>query len=231
MIKNGGNMPDYAKFITPDIGIPEFHMKRWQIFYERVEQSLYLRQVNGGVQSGDAKKEDRKDQYYFLQSISNFVFEQYAKGLRYVAMYLNPNGVPVPVTIVMPKQFDLMSDSDLVNEMAGLQAKTDDAQTLGEINYMVNTKIFRDDPLQKKISDVLYFADVLYGISGDALRLKYLSGIYTDTDKIIHEKGYKILVNIAKQMTQQAFVDAEINTLIDRLMTEAEAMAPPTIYA
>jgi hypothetical protein len=115
--------------------------------------------------------------------------------------------------------------------MAGLQAKTDDAQTLGEINYMVNTKIFRDDPLQKKISDVLYFADVLYGISGDALRLKYLSGIYTDTDKIIHEKGYKILVNIAKQMTQQAFVDAEINTLIERLMTEAEAMVPPTIYA
>lgn len=231
IIKNGGNMPDYAKFITPDVGIPEFHMKRWQTFYERVEQSLYLRQVTTGVQSGDAKKEDRKDQYFFLQSVSNFIFENYRKGLKYVQMYLNPTGVPVPITIIMPKQFDLMSDSDLVNEMANLQAKTDDAQTLGEINYMVNSKIFRDDPLQKKISDVLYFADVLYGISGDALRLKYISGIYTDTDKIIHEKGYKILVNIAKDMTQDVFVEADINTLIQRLIAQVQTMLPQGVYS
>jgi len=231
MIKNGGNMPDYAKFITPDIGIPEFHMKRWQIFYERVEQSLYLRQVNGGVQSGDAKKEDRKDQYIFLQSISNFLFEQVEKGLKYISMYVNVSNEPGPISVVMPKQFDLMSDSDLVNEFADLQKKTDDPQTLGELNLAVNNKVFRDNNLQKRISDVLYYADTLYGISGDALKLKYLSGIYTDAEKILHEKGYKLLVNMARDMGEQAFIEMETSQIISRLNEAVASIVPQTIYA
>lgn len=230
LMKMNGNMPEYAKFITPDVGIPKFHMERWQSFYTRVEQSLYLRQATTAAQSGDAKKEDRKDQYYFLQDVSNFIFYNLHKGLYYISKYLNPTGVEIPVTIIMPKQFDLMSDNDLVNELANLQAKTDDAQTLGEINYMVNSKIFRDEPLQKKISEVLYYADTLYGVSGAALRAKYLSGIYTDTDKIIHEKGYKLLVNIAKRMTPEVFVQTDVDTL-SFMLTEAVAdITPPGIY-
>lgn len=225
-----GSMPELAKFITPDIGIPEFHMKRWQSFYQRVEGALYLKVVNEGTQSGEAKKEDRKDQYIFLQSISNYVFEQVQRAVQYMSMYINMSNTPSPVTVIMPKQFDLMSDSDVVNEFADLQKKTDDAQTLGELNHLVNNKIFRDNSVQKKISDVLYYADMLYGISGDALKMKYLSNVYTETDKIIHEKGYKILVRIAREMTPEMFIEAELNTFIQRLQSEAEALLPQGIY-
>lgn len=229
--RNGGNMPDYVKFITPDIGIPQFHMDRWQLFYGRVEQSLYLRQATTAAQSGDAKKEDRKDQYIFLQTISNFVFEQFEKALMFIGMYVNNTNVPVPIYINMPKQFDLMSDADLVNEMADIQKKTDDAQTLGELNLAVNNKIFRDNALQKRISDVLYYADTLYGISGEALKLKYLSGIYSDAEKILHEKGYKLLVNMARDMGEQEFMLMETSQLIARLNAEVANITPQGIYA
>lgn len=225
-----GNMPEMVKFITPDVAIPEFHMKRWQSFYDRVEQALYLKVVNDGTQSGEAKKEDRKDQYIFLQSISNYVFEQVKTMVEFTSMYINMTNVPSQVTVIMPKQFDLMSDSDVVNEFADLQKKTDDAQTLGELNHLVNNKIFRDNPVQKKISDVLYYADMLYGISGDALKMKYLSGIYTDADKILHEKGYKILIRIAREMTPEVFVQTDLSVLIQRLQNEAEALVPQGIY-
>jgi hypothetical protein len=133
------------------------------------------------------------------------------------------------VYIIEPKQFDLMSDSDIINEFASLQAKTDDSQTLSELNYVVNNKIFRDDAVQKKITEVLYYADPLYGVSGNALRSKLLSGVYTDFDKTIHEKGYKLLVNMAKRDAQM-FAETETNTLIDQLTELVNAQMPRGVY-
>lgn len=229
LARNGGTMQDMAKFITPDVGIPEYHLKRWQTFYERVEASLHLRVVQDGTQSGEAKREDRKDQYYFLQTVSAFVFAQLRRALRYVAGYLSPTGAG-PVFVVEPKQFDLMSDSDLVNEFAMLQTKTDDSQTLSELAYVVNSKVFRDDPVQKKISEVLYYADDLYGVAGAALRQKILSGVYSQADITLHEKGYKLLVRMADEMTAEVFAQMPVRELAARLLDAVQAVVPVGIY-
>lgn len=229
LARNGGTMQDMAKFITPDVGIPEYHLKRWQAFYERVEASLHLRVVQDGTQSGEAKREDRKDQYYFLQTVSSFLFSQFRKAMRYVAGYLQPNGAG-PVYIVEPKQFDLMSDSDLVNEFAMLQGKTDDSQTLSELAYVVNSKVFRDDPIQKKITEVLYLADPLYGVAGAALRQKLLSGVYSQADITLHEKGYKLLVRMADEMTSAVFAAMSARELERMLSERVNAIVPAGIY-
>lgn len=227
--RNGGQIFDVAKFHTPDVGIPEYHLKRWQVFYERCEMSLHLKSTQEGTQSGEAKKEDRKDQYYFLQSVSNYVFSILKHGLKYVAKYLT-NGKEVGMYIVPPKQFDLMSDSDIVNEFALLQARTDDSQTLSELGYVVNQKVFRNDEVQLKINEVLYMADSLYGVSGNALKTKLLSGVYTPLDKTIHEKGYKILLNYANEVTADVFKEMDTISLISVLNEKASEMIPQGIY-
>lgn len=227
--RNGGTMFDVAKFHTPDVGIPEYHLKRWQVFYERCEMSLHLRSTNDVTQSGEAKKEDRKDQYYFLQSISTFIFELLKDGLGFVGRYLS-NGKKSDLYLVAPKQFDLMSDSDIINEFALLQGKTDDSQTLSELSYIVNQKVFRSDSVQLKINEVLYLADSLFGVSGLALKTKLLSGVYTSLDKIIHEKGYKILLNYANEITFDKFVQEDVKKLIDILNDRANTMIPQGIY-
>jgi hypothetical protein len=135
------------------------------------------------------------------------------------------------VYIIEPKQFDLMSDTDIINEFALLQTKTDDSQTLSELNYIVNSKVFRDDAVQKKINDVLYLSDDLYGVSGNALRAKLLSGVYTDYDKTLHEKGYKMLVRMAEEMTPQVFAETETKTLIAKLEAEVLSTMPANIYS
>ena len=147
-----------------------------------------------------------------------------------VSAYLNPSRSTQPIYIVAPKQFDLMSDSDLVNEFASLQGKTDDSQTLSELSYIVNSKIFRDDKVQKRINEVLYYADVLYGVSGNALRTKLLSGVYSELDKVIHEKGYKLLVRMSKEMTEEVFLETETAVLIAKLNEIAQSQLPTTIY-
>ena len=228
--RNGGTMYEMAKFITPDIGIPKYHLERWQVFYDRCEQSLHLKPKTAITESGEAKKEDRKDQTIFLQTISNFLFAQLRKALGYMTAFVNTGKGIQEVYIIEPKQFDLMSDTDIINEFALLQTKTDDSQTLSELNYIVNSKVFRDDAVQKKINDILYLSDDLYGVSGNALRAKLLSGIYTDYDKTLHEKGYKMLVRMAEEMTPQVFAETETKVLIAKLEDAIRGIIPQGIY-
>jgi hypothetical protein len=233
LAKNGGQMYDVVKFHTPDVGIPQYHLDRWQVFYERAEKALFLSKKINATESGEAKKEDRKDQYYFLLSLSNFLFNQIEYGLKFITAYINyttTGYTPQEVYLIRPKQFDLMSDSDLVNEFAAVQGKTDDGMILSEMCFMVNSKVFRDDPVSIRINDVLYYVDPLYGVSGNALRSKLLSGVFTAMDKTIHEKGYMILKNIAYEKGQKAFIEADVNTLITEVTQRAMGMVPTGIY-
>lgn len=224
------SMPDMAKFITPDVAIPEYHMKRWQTFYERAEKALYLSKKINGTESGDAKKEDRKDQYVQLSTISRFLFENLRKAIVYLSAYLNYNNASgkyeaQQVIVIAPKQLDLMTDSDLVSELIDIQGKSDDSMILGETQYAVTNKVYRDDAVQSKINDILYEIDNLYGVSGAALQRKYLSGMYSDREKTIHEKGYKILLRISREITPERFAEATNDALFARF----EALLPEYI--
>lgn len=230
LARSGGTMMDYAKFITPDVAIPEYHLKRWQVFYKLCESSLHIKSVIDGVQSGDAKKEDRKDQYFFYQSISAYLFKIVRDNLYNVARLVNPNSAKVEVYVQEPTQFDIMSDTDLLNDFTTLQGKTDDSQTLSELNYMVNSKIYRDDDVQKRINEIMYIQDPLFGVSGNALKSKILSGVYDARDKVIHEKGYLVLKQIANEMVAENFVSAEIGAVINEFNARIDQLIPVGVY-
>ena len=229
------SMPDMAKFITPDVEIPKYHFERWQKFYERAEKALYLSKKINGTESGDAKREDRRDQYVQIATISRFLFEQIKKAVGLIARYRNYSGTSNTyeehdIIVMQPKQFDLMSDSDLVVEMIDTQAKTSDSMICAEVQYAVTSKIYRDDAVQSKINEVLYGIDPLYGITGQALQTKYLSGIYTMPDKVIHEKGYKILLQISIEKGKDEFAETPTEQLTAELLTRVEQLTPSTIY-
>ena len=236
VIKLNGQMPDYAKFITPDIGIPKYHMDRWMEFYTKCERSLRLNPLVNGVQSGDAKKEDRKDQYAFLSAISQFVFQQIRKALVYISAYNNYNNASGKyeaqnIVLIAPKQLDLMTDSDLVNDLLVIQTKTDDSMILAESEYAVKNKIFKDDNVQSKINDILYQIDPLYGATGNALKSKFLSGVYDNRDKTIHEKGYKVLLNMSIEMSQDRFIETDTMALINTFNEKINSLVPQGVYA
>ena len=228
--------PDLAKFITPDIAIPEYHLKRWQVFYERCEKSLRLNPIHTGVQSGEAKKEDRKDQYTFLSTISQFLFENVEKAIGFISAYKNFDPASgtykkqSDIVVVAPKQLDLMTDGDLIDTLTLVQTKTDDSMVLGEYNYAVQNKIYRDDKLQNKINEIMYEVDPLYGASGLALKAKMLSGIYDTRDKIIHEKGYTLLKQIAREMTPKAFIESDYSVLTAKLDEKIASITPANVY-
>lgn len=230
LARNGGTMQDYAKYITPDVAIPEYHLKRWQVFYKLCESSLHIKSVIDGVQSGDAKKEDRKDQYFFYQSVAGYLFGVVRKNLYRISKLVNPNKSKTEVYVQEPKQFDIMSDSDLLNDFATLQSKTDDSQTLAELNYMVNSKLYRDDAVQKRINEIMYLKDPLFGVSGNALKSKLLSGIYDAKDKLTHEKGYMILKQIANELTPEVFTASEVNEIIAEFDNRIAEITPIGIY-
>lgn len=235
LVRNNNVMPDLAKFITPDVSIPQYHMGRWQIFYEKCEQSLFLKKKINATESGDAKKEDRKDQYAFLQSYSRFLFDNIKFALEFVSAYVNYNNAKQvyekqSIVVIAPKQLDLMTDSDIVSELIDIQGKTDDSMVLGEVAYSVMHKVMRDDALMGKINDVLYEYDNLYGVSGMALKSKYLSGVYTNTDKQVHEKGYKILLQISRELSTEVFIEKKNKELASDMFSRIAATAPQGVY-
>jgi hypothetical protein len=235
LLKNNGAMPDMVKFSTPDIGIPEYHLGRWQVFYDRAEKALYLNKKVLASQSGIAKQEDNKDQYVFLSTISRFVFANIKKGIEYISAYKNYNQGSdsydkQDIIVIPPKQLDLMTDADLVTDLLAIQAKTDDSMVLAESQYPVMNKIFRDDKVQSKINDILYTLDPMYGASGLNLKTKMLSGVYTTEDKVIHEKGYNILLNIAKDMTPDAFIKSDNSKIEKDFRALLPKYLPQTIY-
>jgi len=236
LIRNNNVMPDLARFITPDVSIPEYHMQRWQLFYDKCQEALFLKKKINATESGDAKKEDRKDQYTFLSTFSRFIFDNLRKGLGYVSAYRNYNNSNAKyeaqqIVVIAPKQLDLMTDADIVTELIDIQAKTDDSMILGESAYGVMHKVLRDDPVMGKINDILYEYDPLYGVSGMALKSKYLSGVYSEEDKIIHEKGYKALLKIAREMDSNTFVEMDSKLLAQQFMEAISALTPQGIYA
>lgn len=233
--KNGGKMIDMVRYTTPDIGIPKYHLDRWQVFYDRTEKALCLNKKINATESGDAKREDRKDQYFYLMTISNFLFEHVKKALEFVSAYLNydqerQSYKETEIVVVPPKQFDLMTDSDLVLEFAEMQKVSDDSQLLAELQYQVNRRLYRTDKVQLIINEVLYNKDPLYGIAGNALRSKLLSGVYDDTDKIIHEKGYSILKGFAREMSPKVFEEIDLKVLMDKFMDAIAKVKKPDIY-
>jgi hypothetical protein len=236
IIKNGGNMIEMIKYITPDVGIPEYHLSRWQVFYDRTEKSLCLNKKINATESGEAKREDRKDQYFYLMTISNFVFENFKHAIEYISAYLNYNQASgtfksQEVIVTPPKQFDLMTDSDLVVEFAELQNKTDDSQLLAELQYQVNRRLYRTDKVQLTINEILYYKDPLYGVSGNALKSKLLSGVYSTPMKILHEMGYNILKDISREMTPRVFENTDTKTLIRKLELRIQELVPQDIYS
>lgn len=233
--KNGGTMHDMAKFITPDSSIPKYHLERWLVFYDKTEKSLCLNKKINATESGDAKREDRKDQYFYLMAISNFLFENIKKGLYFMSAYLNYNQSTKTfegqeIILVPPKQFELMTDSDLIAEFADIQNKTDDIMLLSEMQYVINRRIWRTDKVQLKISEILYYHDPLYGLAGNALKSKLLSGSYTDVDKLMHDKGPKILLILSNEMGAVDFVNATMTTLLEKLNSKIAELVPKTIY-
>jgi hypothetical protein len=236
LYKAGGTMPDLVKYHTPDIGIPKYHMERVMEYYNKCEDSLYLRKRINATESGDAKKEDRKDQYAFLSTISRFLFDNIHTALVYISAYKNYNNAtqryePKNVIVIAPKQLDLMTDSDLVNELLNIQAKTDDSMILAENQYAVTNKIYRDDNVQSKINDILYQVDPLYGCTLVSLKNKLLSGVYDNTDKVIHEKGYKILLRMSIEMTAERFINTDTSVLIEKFNQAIPAFVPKGIYS
>lgn len=134
------------------------------------------------------------------------------------------------IILVPPKQFELMTDSDLIAEFADIQNKTDDIMLLSEMQYVINRRIWRTDKVQLKISEILYYHDPLYGLAGNALKSKLLSGSYTDVDKLMHDKGPKILLILSNEMGADDFVNAAMATLLEKLNSKIAELVPKTIY-
>lgn len=230
-------IPDIAKFTTPDIGIPTYHSEKWQMYYEKAENALHLTKRGSASESGEAKREDRKDSYFYTQTISQILFKKViTPALKYIGWYLNVSirdskvvHEAIEIEVKEPRQFDLMSDVDLIEEVNLVATKSDSPMLLGEMTYAMNDKLYSESAELKKMNEVMYLADPLYGLTGNAEKVKLLSGVYSSGDKWLHTRGYFALKKMLHDKGVKSFLSTSINKLVEELIAIANTEAPTTI--
>lgn len=95
---------------------------------------------------------------------------------------------------------------------------------------MAIDKTSANNAVLKKINEVLYFYDNLYGQSGTSERQRLLSQTYDRFEVFLHEKGYKMLVRMADRMGSQDFISMDNNAIYQALESEIRAMIPTSMF-
>lgn len=238
IIRNMGSIPQIASFTTPDMGIPTYHGEKWERYYEKAENSLHLKKRGSASESGEAKREDRKDSYFYYQTISDTFFTKVIKPAMYfVGLYSNvvfrENTAiheALMIDIKEPRQFDLMTDMDLIDENIAIAEKSDNPMLIAEMSNAMNQKLYSQNPELEKINSVLYQVDPLFGLSGNNEKSKMLSGIYSPQELWIHTMGYFALKEILLLNGSQKFITTSNAVLIDRLKTMAQEAIPEVTF-
>lgn len=232
IIRTMGTIPQIASFTTPDIGIPTYHGEKWEKYYMKAENSLHLTKRGSASESGDAKREDRKDSYFYIQTISSVFFNHVIKpALYYIGYFVNTEirdnmavHAPIMIDIRDPRQFDLMTDIDLIDETNSVADKTTSPMLLAEMTNAMNEKLYSQNPELRKINRILYSADPLYGLTGNAEKAKLISGVYTPQQIWIHTMGYFTLKQYLMRIGSEAFMqknNADIEAFLVQMANDS----------
>lgn len=225
-------MPEMVKFISPDISINEFSLKRWQLMYDKGMSSMHCKLIDS-AQSGEAKAKDRENFYFLVSSISNYIFDTADFILRIVSKYLHVQNVDGEIQHVesynalqRPQQFAIKTEYDLQSEYLQLTEKNADISIRRERLDHFAEKAYSGNNTSMRRHEVKKLFDWLYGMTDAELTNRKLLGTAGTKDFIKHDMADYIMNVIIQDKGEEWFVDSPIATVLDLMNTTVEPHLP-----
>jgi hypothetical protein len=202
-----------AGYIQMDSSILDFNRTEVD---QQIEKAFMMMQIDvsnthvKGQETALGKQIDRDELFSFLQTLANELFEAFQWTANTIGKMRE--GSWKDVTIMPPHDFQVRGQDDLVEEISNSSIPAPVRRdALREFNAMR----FASDPVHLRINEVIEYADKLYMVAPEDIRVH--SQNIKDRDIILH-------LYIAKYITE--FIDADSGWLDKPLkVLEAELLA------
>ena len=143
----------------------------------------------GEIQSGVAKQIDRSAQHDFIFQVSSVIFDVHLKQqIKFTNIYIfNKDDKTNLPAINKPKQFDILTTAELMNNFA-LAVKSGADKNYLRIKAMeIANRDLSNSPAIKDYLITILELDPLYGFTQDEISLGVSSGVIRQVDWAIHE--------------------------------------------
>jgi hypothetical protein len=209
-----------VRFISPDVAVLQYSGQTWQDLIKQAEETLHVNLIRD-PQSGVAKEYDRENQYSMLSKISdNFYDNIFYKSLLFIEKYLNRTE-DVGFALVKPKSFRLKSEADITEEIGTMKEKNVPSFFLLEATKELAAKRFSNNPVSKKMFDIISELDPLYIYSVDEKDKMLLQNSIDQADYVRSYLAYSTLQQYARDITEDVFInkpDADIIKVVEVIL-------------
>lgn len=218
------NVPS-RRYIHPDVNIAKYSGESWERLIEMAEDALHLYDT-GTNQSAVAKDRDLEDKYAMISKIANNFFDNIMyNSLVFMEKYLNPKEKNV-VVIVKPNSMRVKNESDIIEEIGALDQKKIPGIFVSATTRELATKRFGNDPLNKKIFELISIIDPLYIYSPEQRNQFVLSGTI---DKPLAVKSvfvYPLLLDIAREIGEESFLKSDVDIIKAKFEEKVAPLLP-----
>lgn len=211
----------FKRFISPDINIAKYSGESWEKLIEYAEDALHLNLKSNFNQTEAAKDTDKEEHYAMIDKIANNFFDHLmTNSVKYIACYLTRKTIDkVEASINKPMSNKIKTEQDLIEEVSSLTTSKAPDVFISEVTNELARRRFSGNLLSKKIFEVISIIDPLYIKStGEKIQLVN-SGVITKDAFIRSVYVYSLLLGIAKEMSADGFIQAEIPAIITKFDT------------
>lgn len=139
--------------------------------------------------------------------------------------YLNPKEKNI-VVIVKPNSMRVKNESDIIEEIGSLDQKKVPGIFVSATTRELASKRFSNDPLNKKIFELIAIIDPLYIYSPEQRNQFVLSGT---VDKSLAVKSvfvYPLLLDIAREMGEESFLKSDVDIIKAKFEEKVAPLLP-----
>lgn len=216
-------------FTSPQVDIYDFMRKEIDTQIEQAFMMLQIDVSNSQVKGSETalgKQIDRDELFSFLQTLANELFDAFQWTVNTVGKMRE--GSWKEIEIKPPHDFQIRSQQDLTEEIANTSIPA--IVRKDTIDEFISMR-FAHDPVSLRINEIIQYADGLYMLSPEDIRIHSME--LQPEDKILHMYILKYirefmeanpnwingkLAEIAKQLEERALADvktAELSPLFD----------------
>lgn len=217
-----------VRFINQGVEYVKNAQESYTLLLEQAEDCLHLNLGKGDL-SGYAKELDLQSHEDMLRKIGKRLFYAKEMSIRIIIGYIK--NIPFDktvVTVVLPNTFRVKTEDELMQELKTLKEASAPSFMIAAVARELAALRFSGDQINQKIFEIISTYDPLFMYSVQEKQSMVLSGLTTKEDAIQSSMIYSLLLNIAKQKGEAAFLEtnnedlyAEVETaLLDYLPQE-----------
>lgn len=219
------NIPDPFRYVIPPTdSLKAMEESFWRLM-EKAEEQIYQK-FNEAAQSDVAKRRDREGKYNFISSISDHIFLNLAYNHLWNLILLVEINNPEPCKIVAPVEFELKTESELLEDLKELKNSGAPQAVIRQAEARLMKRTFIGDEYATDVIRVMGIFDELYGMTSADIEAYRAMGDVTGEMVQKHILAYQVVSNIIMKEGEDWLAETNPDKVREKMNVEFELLKP-----